>query len=118
MDAQQYLNTRYPRGVRENIRNLTLRDLAGANVNLNGFNNLEKAAFFNSSFANLNISNLRNLKKVLLAYNSAANINIVNCPNLENVYLVGNSFAAINIQNQYHSFVEIPINCIWSRQGN
>jgi len=95
-----------------------LRELAGASVNLNGFTNLENVAFFNSNFANLNISNLRNLKKVLLAYNNAANINIANCPNLENVYLVDNTFAAINIQNQYHSFVEIPINCIWSRQSN
>lgn len=112
MDAQQYLNVRYPRGVRENVRNLTLRDLAGANVDLNRFNSLEKVAVFNSSFANLNISNLRNLKKVLLAYNSAANINIVNCPNLENVYLVSNSFASINIQNQYYSFMEVPTNCI------
>src|SRR4051812_27885256 len=112
MDARQYLNTRYPRGVRENTRNLTLRDLTGANVNLNGFNSLEKVAFLNSSFANLNISNLRNLKKVLLAYNSAANISIVNCPNLENVYLVNNSFANINIQNQYHSFMEVPTSCI------
>ncbi|CAG8550854.1 6117_t:CDS:1 [Gigaspora margarita] len=112
MDARRYLNTNYPRGIRENVRNLTLRCLAGANINLNGFDNLEKVAFFNSNFANLNISNLRNLKEVLLAYNNAASISIVNCPNLENVYLVDNSFASINIQNQHRSFMEVPTNCI------
>ncbi|CFW92778.1 Protein of unknown function [endosymbiont DhMRE of Dentiscutata heterogama] len=115
MDAKRYINTTYPPRIRENVREVIFRNLNGASVNLNGFNNLEKVAFFSGNFASLKISDLQNLKEIGLFYNNAASIKITNCPKLEKIYLLDNNFVNINIQEEYHSFVEVPTNCIWNR---